>query len=238
MARVVVAEDDPKQAALIAMYLKNEGHSVVVTGDGREALEQVRRRHPDLVLLDVMMPHVDGLDVCRILRYESDVPIIMITARSTENDLLLGLDLGADDYVTKPFSPRELMGRVRSLLRRSRAGDPDEDRLGIGDLVIDRRRHRVTVGGDEVSLTPREFSVLETLARHPGRAYSRLELLQSAFGFDYDGLERTIDVHVLNLRKKIEADPGHPVFIRTVRGVGYAFAEPDETGSTSPAGNS
>ncbi len=227
MARVVVAEDDARQAALITMYLENEGHSVVVTGDGREALEQVRRRRPDLVLLDVMMPHVDGLDVCRILRYESDVPIIMITARSTENDLLLGLDLGADDYVTKPFSPRELMGRVRSLLRRSRAAAAEEELLELGDLVIDRGRHRVTVGGLEVPLTPREFSVLEVLARHPGRAYSRMELLQSAFGFDYDGLERTIDVHVLNLRKKIEPDPAQPIYIRTVRGVGYAFAEPE-----------
>lgn len=223
--RIVVAEDDPRQADLIRRYLEHEGHQVVVVHDGRSAVEEVRRRAPDLVILDVMMPVVDGLDVCRILRFESDVPIIFVTARSTEDDLLLGLELGADDYLTKPYRPRELVARVRVHLRRAGSQGSDAGALGVGGLVIDTVRHRVELLGEQVQLTPKEFAVLAALAAEPGRAFSRRDLLEAAFGFDHDVLERTVDVHVLNLRKKLEADPSDPRWVLTVYGVGYAFAE-------------
>ncbi len=218
--RILVAEDDPKQADLIRRYLEREGHAVAVVHDGRSAIDEARRRSPDLVVLDVMMPRVDGLDVCRILRYESDVPIVMLTARSTEDDMLLGLDLGADDYITKPYSPRELVARVRTILRRS-GRDEAQQRLVIGDVVVDTARHEVTRAGAPVECTPKEFAILAALAAHPGRAFTRLQLLEEAFGFDYDGLERTVDVHVANLRKKLEPDPADPSYLLTVYGVGY-----------------
>ena len=218
--RILVAEDDPKQAELIRLYLEREGHAVVVTGDGRSALEEARRRRPDLVLLDVMMPRVDGLDVCRVLRYESDVPIIMLTARSTEDDMLLGLDIGADDYITKPFSPRELVARVRALLRRSERDDESAE-LTIGKLRVDTKRHEVQMDDAAIEVTPKEFAILAALARSPGRAFTRSMLLEEAFGFDYDGFERTIDVHVANLRKKLEREPSDPEYLLTVYGVGY-----------------
>ncbi len=222
--RILVAEDDVKQAELIRLYLEREGHAVVVAHDGRSALDEARRRAPDLVLLDVMMPNVDGLDVCRILRYESDIPIIMLTARSTEDDMLLGLDLGADDYITKPYSPRELVARVRTLLRRSGAGT-EPARLTIGDLVVDTGRHEATLAGELVDCTPKEFAILAALTASPGRAFTRLQLLEEAFGFDYDGLERTVDVHVANLRKKLEPDPADPTYLVTVYGVGYKCSD-------------
>ena len=218
--RILVAEDDPKQADLIRRYLEREGHAVAVVHDGRSAIDEARRRAPDLVVLDVMMPRVDGLDVCRILRYESDVPIIMLTARSTEDDMLLGLDLGADDYITKPYSPRELAARVRTILRRA-GRDAADHRLVIGDIVVDTARHEVSRNGDHVECTPKEFAILAALAASPGRAFTRLQLLEEAFGFDYDGLERTVDVHVANLRKKLEPDPADPTHLLTVYGVGY-----------------
>ena len=224
--RILVAEDDPKQAELIRLYLEREGHAVVVIGDGRTALEEVRRRQPDLVLLDVMMPRVDGLDVCRVLRHESDIPIIMLTARSTEDDMLLALDIGADDYITKPFSPRELVARVRAVLRRSTGVDGSRsDELTIGSLVVDTGRHQVHVAGSQIEVTPKEFAILAARAQSPGRVFTRPMLLEEAFGFDYDGFERTIDVHVANLRKKIERDPTDPDYLLTVYGVGYKLNE-------------
>jgi DNA-binding response OmpR family regulator len=173
-----------------------------------------------------MLPTVDGLDVCRILRAESRVPIIMLTARTTEDDKLLGLDLGADDYITKPFSPREVVARVRAVLRRA-GEDPDKGSTAarFGDLLIDFVSHAARLGAAPLHLTPKEFKLLETLVKQPGRAFSRLELLERVFGFDYEGLERTIDVHIMNLRKKIERDPAQPIYILTVYGVGYKFAE-------------
>ena len=225
-ARVLVAEDDPKQANLIRLYLEREGHSVLVVGDGRRALEYSRARRPDLLVLDVMMPGVDGLDVCRILRAESDVPILLLTARSTEDDKLLGLDLGADDYVTKPFSPRELAARVRALLRRAGRGtSPGMATHVVGDLEIDSARFEVRVGGRPVTLTAKEFGILEVLAAEPGRVFTRAQIIDKAFGFDQYVLERTVDAHVMNLRRKIEQDPADPRYVQTVYGRGYRLAE-------------
>ncbi len=225
-ARILVAEDDPKQAHLIQVYLEREGHSVLVVNDGRRALEQSRSRKPDLLVLDVMMPGVDGFDVCRILRAESDMPILLLTARSTEDDKLLGLDLGADDYVTKPFSPRELAARVRALLRRAGKTAPGATApLVVGDLVIDAARFEVRVNGRPVLLTAKEFGILEALAAEPGRVFTRAQIIDRAFGFDHYVLERTVDAHVMNLRRKIEEDPLQPRYVQTVYGRGYRLAE-------------
>ncbi|MFD8562058.1 response regulator transcription factor [Streptosporangium canum] len=233
-AYVLVAEDDVKQAELVRRYLEREGHSVLVVHDGRAAIDEARGREPDLVVLDVMMPKADGLDVCRVIRAESDVPVLMLTARATEDDLLLGLDLGADDYVTKPYSPRELMARVRTLLRRARRSrDPEETRrsgdseetLKVGDLLVDPARHLVSVAGSPVDCTPAEFRILETLAAQPERVFTRAQLLEEVHGFDRFITRRTVDVHMLNLRKKIEPDPRRPTRILTVYGVGYKLTD-------------
>ena len=222
--RILIAEDDPHQAKVLTLYLEQEGHSVVVATDGLAALEEIRQRQPDLVLLDVMMPHLDGLDVCRVIRTESDVPIIMVTARSTEEDLLTGLDLGADDYITKPYKPRELVARVRAMLRRQGRTDVD-DTLEHDGLVVDRIRRRVSVDGESVDLTAKEFDLLVSLVSEPGRVFTRGQLLERAFGFDYQGLERTADAHVRTLRRKLGDDPSSPRYIETVYGVGYRFAD-------------
>lgn len=224
--KILIVDDDKKTVELIRLYLEKDGYRVLAAYDGRQALELTRQKRPDLIVLDLMLPEVDGLDVCRVLRAESKVPIIMLTAKTTEEDKLLGLDLGADDYVTKPFSPRELLARVRAVLRR--AGEEEDEgppEVRFGDLVVDSVRHEVRVRGEPVHLTPTEFKLLETLAREPGRAFSRLELLDRVFGFDYEGLERTVDVHMMNLRKKIDPDPSRPTYIQTVYGVGYKFIE-------------
>ena len=224
-SRILVVDDDPKTVASLRLYLEHAGYEVAAAADGRQALARARvAPPPDLIVLDLMLPHVDGLTVCRILRGESDVPIIMLTARTTEEDRLEGLDLGADDYVPKPFSPRELVARVRAVLRRSPAsGDAGGPPIKAGRLTIDPARREVKVGTKAVELTPREFRLLETLARAPGRAFTREELVERAFGPDYEALDRTIDAHVMNLRRKIEHDPAEPVYIQTVFGVGYRF---------------
>jgi DNA-binding response OmpR family regulator len=225
-ARILVAEDDPKQAHLVRVYLEREGHSVLLVGDGRAALDQCRTRKPDLVVLDVMMPVVDGLDVCRILRSESAVPILLLTARTTEEDVLFGLDIGADDYITKPYSPRELTARVRALLRRSGVvGAENKAVLRIGDLQIDTGRFEVRVGDRLVTLTAKEFGILEVLAAEPGRAFTRAQIIDRAFGFDHYVLERTVDAHVMNLRRKLEGDPAEPRYVQTVYGRGYRLAD-------------
>ncbi|MFE3851076.1 response regulator transcription factor [Streptomyces griseorubiginosus] len=226
-ARVLVAEDDTKQAEVIRRYLESEGHTALLVHDGRAALDEVRRHRPDLLVLDVMMPVVDGLDVCRILRRESDLPVLMLTARSTEEDLLLGLDLGADDYLTKPYSPRELMARVRTLLRRTRASGtvPNDPVLRVGALAVDPVRRVVEVEGRQVACTPGEFDVLATMAAEPERVFTRRQLLASTRGDDRYITERTIDVHVLNLRKKIERVPRRPAYLQTVFGVGYRLSD-------------
>ncbi|MFD9702405.1 response regulator transcription factor [Lentzea sp. NPDC059081] len=225
--RVLVAEDDHKQAQLIGIYLEREGYAVHVVGDGRSALGYARRARPDLVVLDVMMPVVDGLEVCRVLRAESRVPILLLTARSTEEDMLRGLDLGADDYLTKPYSPKELVARARALLRRSTALPAAEPVvLRIGDVEVDTARFEVRVSGTPITVTAKEFGILEVLAAEPGRVFTRAQIIDQAFGFDHDVLERTVDAHVMNLRRKLEADPNRPRYLETVYGRGYRLAEP------------
>ncbi|GAA0345768.1 response regulator transcription factor [Actinoallomurus spadix] len=231
-AYILVAEDDPKQAELVRRYLRREEHSVRVVADGRSAVDEVRRDRPDLLVLDVMMPELDGLDVCRVLRREYDLPVLMVTARAGADDKLLGFDLGADDYLTKPYDPRELMARVRSLLRRSQRapGPAAAPPLRVGNLTVDALRHEVRVGGRAVACTPAEFRILSTLMAAPGQVFSRRRLLENAYGLDGYITERTIDVHVMNLRKKVEQDPRRPAYLRTVYGVGYKIVDGRHTG--------
>ncbi|GII24861.1 response regulator transcription factor [Planosporangium mesophilum] len=224
--RILVAEDDPKQAQLIRIYLEREGHGVQVVSDGRSAIEQARASSPHLIVLDVMMPVVDGLDVCRILRADSDVPILLLTARATENDMLLGLDLGADDYLTKPYSPRELTARVRALLRRAKVVPAKPTVLTVGDVEVDTARFEVRVAGRPVPVTAKEFGILEVLAGEPGRVFTRTEIIDRAFAYDSDVLARTVDAHIMNLRRKLEEEPSRPRYLETVHGRGYRLAEP------------
>lgn len=226
MTRILIVEDDVRTANLLRLYLQQSGYEVMLAYDGMTALDLARAKLPDLVVLDLMLPKMDGLDICRSLRMETGVPIIILTARSTEEDVLRGLDTGADDYIAKPFSPREVVARVRTVLRRAgKIGDNFKKELAFGDLLINLVRHEVTIRGELMHLTPKEFRLLETMAKEPGRAFTRLELVERAFGYDYEGLERTVDAHVMNLRKKIERDHTNPVYVETVYGVGYRFVE-------------
>jgi DNA-binding response OmpR family regulator len=226
MTRILVVEDDVRTANLLRLYLQQSGYEVLIAYDGMTALDLARAKLPDLVVLDLMLPKMDGLDICRSLRMETGVPIIILTARSTEEDVLRGLDTGADDYIAKPFSPREVVARVRTVLRRAgKTADNFKKELAFGDLLINLIRHEVTIRGELMHLTPKEFRLLETMAKEPGRAFTRLELVERAFGYDYEGLERTVDAHVMNLRKKIERDHTNPVYVETVYGVGYRFVE-------------
>ncbi len=221
---ILVVDDDRKTVDLIRLYLERDGYPVLTAYDGHQALDIAHTRRPGLIILDLMLPRVDGLEICRVLRAQSDVPIIMLTAKATEENKLEGLEEGADDYITKPFSPRELVARVRAVLRRGQVQRPDEpSHVHIQDLEVDFIRHEVRMRGSPVHLTPKEFALLEILIKQPGRVISRLELLELAFGYDYQGLERTIDVHMMNLRKKIEVDPARPAYIQTVYGLGYRF---------------
>jgi DNA-binding response OmpR family regulator len=226
--RILVIEDEARIAEVVQQYLERDGHMVVWRATGEDALEDVARRPPSLVVLDLGLPGMSGEDVCRRLRERSDVPIIMLTARDSEQDLLRGLELGADDYLTKPFSPRELVARVRALLRRARSEHAPQadvlERAG-GRLLIDNSRRRVTVDEREVELTESEFRLLLTLARFPGRVYSRYELVEKVQGYEYEGYERTIDAHVKNLRRKLGDDARAPRLIETVYGRGYRLAE-------------
>ena len=224
---ILVVDDEPKIVKTVRAYLENAGFRVVTAGDGQAALTVYRHEKPGLVVLDLGLPGMDGLDVARTLRRESNVPIIMLTARVDEADRLVGLELGADDYVPKPFSPRELVARVRAVLRR--AGPEREvaaPAIAAGDLSIDQERRLVTVTGRAVELTPTEFDLLVVLASHPGRVFSRAELLDRVQGYAFEGYERTVDAHVKNLRQKIESDPKQPRYLLTVFGVGYRFVEP------------
>lgn len=233
---MLVAEDDEKHAELVRRYLLRDGHEVAVVHDGQAAIDQARRWRPDLLILDVMMPGPDGLQVCRTLRAESALPVLMLTARSAEDDLLLGLDIGADDYLTKPYSPRELMARVRALLRRSQATAAaivaNTRVFRVGALAVDTGRHEVRVRERLVGCTPGEFALLATLAVQPGRVFTRQQLLELTRGIDGYITERTIDVHVMNLRKKIEREPARPAYLLTVYGVGYKLSDaPGDSGA-------
>ncbi len=222
-ATIVVADDEPKIRNLVRSYLEREGYSVLVTDSGERTLEAVERVHPDLLVLDLMLPDIAGEEVARSIRTHSDLPVIMLTAKATEDDRVNGLRLGADDYLVKPFSPRELVARVDAVLRRSRGGTPRPVSFDDGHLVIDREAREVRVRGEQMSLTRSEFDLLVALASHPGRVISRYELVTKVQGYDYEGYERTIDAHVKNLRRKLGDDPREPRYVLTVPGVGYKF---------------
>jgi DNA-binding response OmpR family regulator len=229
---ILVVEDDLTLLETLEYNLAGEGYKVITAADGLTALEVAREEQPDLIVLDLMLPRLDGFEVCRILRRETSVPILMLTARADEVDRVVGLEVGADDYLTKPFSMRELLARVKALLRRVRLireemagekGAPGAEQLAFGDLVIDLDRREVLVKGESLRLKPKEFDLLVFLARHPGMALSRDLLLERVWGWDYGGGSRTVDVHVRWLREKVEANPANPERIVTVRGVGYCF---------------
>jgi len=225
MTTILVVADDPGIVKVVRAYLEKAGFQVLVAYDGKKALHIARHDKPHLVILDLMLPEMDGWDVCRALRRESDVPIIMLTARVEDTDKLIGLELGADDYVTKPFSPQELVARVRAVLRRVEGMPAKPERISRGEITVDLSRHAVTVGDEPLDLTPTEFDLLATLMQDPGRTFTRSQLLEQTQGYAYEGYERTIDVHIKNLRQKIETDPSNPQHIRTVYGVGYRFEE-------------
>ncbi len=222
--RVLVVDDDVKTVELVKLYLNRDGYKVLTAYDGIEALRLAREGHPDLIVLDLMLPGMDGLEVCRTLRSESEVPIIMLTARTTDEDKLTGLSLGADDYVTKPFSPKELAARVRAVLRRL-PGERGPTQIKRGDLVLDFLKLVASLDGRQLNLTTVEFKLLGVLIKEPGRVFSRAELVEKALGYDFEGFDRTIDVHILNLRRKLEPDPSRPRYIKTVYGAGYRFSE-------------
>ena len=227
---VLVVDDEPKIVQLARDYLESAGFAVLSAGDGPSALQAARTRRPDLIILDLGLPGVDGLDVTRALRRDSSVPIIMLTARADESDKLVGLELGADDYVTKPFSPKELVARVRAVLRRTEQASAaaTAELIRVGELEIDVPRLGVSVRGREATLTGTEFQLLVTLARQPGRVFTRSQLLDAVHGVAFESYERAIDAHVKNIRRKLEPDPRAPRYILTVYGVGYRLAEPDD----------
>jgi two-component system alkaline phosphatase synthesis response regulator PhoP len=222
--RVLVVDDDVKTVELVKLYLNRDGYRVITAYDGVEALRLAREGHPDLIVLDLMLPGIDGLEVCHTLRTESDVPIIMLTAKTTDQDKLAGLGLGADDYVTKPFSPRELAARVRAVLRRL-PGERGPNEIKHGKLIVNFLRHEASLASKPLNLTTLEFKLLGVFAKEPGRVFSRAQLIEKALGYDFEGFDRTIDVHILNLRRKLETDPSHPKYIKTVYGAGYKFSE-------------
>jgi len=225
--RILLVEDEKAIRDAVSAYLEREGYWVTPAADGQSALDHFAKHRFDLVVLDLMLPKVPGEQVCRVIRDASDVPIIMLTAKGELEDRVKGLELGADDYLVKPFSPRELVARVRALLRRAKVTEePQRDRLVFGDLEIDVASHKAFLGGTELELTASEFKLLTTLSRYPGRVYSRMELVEKVLGYDFEGYERTIDSHVKNLRAKLDDDPRDPTFIYTVHGVGYRFEPP------------
>ena len=224
MQTILIVDDEAKLRELIRMYLEQEGYRAVEAVNGREALFVARHEKPDLILLDVMMPEMGGYDFMRAFTKEASTPVIILTAKVEDHDKILGLELGADDYVTKPFNARELIARVRAVLRRMQKANAEPETLRVADVVLDRGTRLVQVAGRPVDLTPSEFELLATLMAAPGQVFSRLDLLDRMSGDAYEGYERTIDVHVRNLRAKIEPDPRHPRYVETVYGMGYRFA--------------
>ena len=227
--RILLVEDEKNIRDAVTAYLEKENYWVTTAADGKEALDEFGRHNFDLIILDLMLPKVPGERVCRVIRDTSDVPIIMLTAKGEVEDRIIGLELGADDYLVKPFSPRELVARVRALLRRVHSdSEPLREVLEFGELTIDVSGHKVLVNGEVIDLTASEFKLLTTLSRYPGRVYSRMELVEKVLGYDFEGYERTIDSHVKNLRAKIGDNPRSPKWLHTVHGVGYRFEDPNK----------
>ncbi|MBM3941626.1 MAG: response regulator transcription factor [SAR202 cluster bacterium] len=222
---ILIVEDDPHTVELVGLYLRRDGHKVLTADNGIAGLRMARESSPDLIVLDLMLPGLDGREICRSLRKESDVPIIMLTARVDEEDRLSGLDLGADDYITKPFSPRELAARVRAVLRRTARDNLETGpgALTFGDVELDLKRRTVQVGTNPVILTPTEFRLLALLMKEPGKVFSRAQIVERVFGYDFEGFDRTVDAHVSNLRRKLEAASGKSRYIHTIYGIGYKF---------------
>ncbi len=221
--RVLVVDDEAQIVKVLRAYLEKAGYQVVTAMDGNAALAVFKQSRPDFVILDLNLPGMDGLDVCRVIRRESNVPVLMLTARVEEADRLIGLELGADDYVVKPFSPREVVARVKTIFRRATAEPVKAERIQAGDLEIDLGAHSVYRSGESIELTPTEFDILVALAREPKRVFSRMQIMEQAMGTSFEGYERTIDAHIKNLRNKLEPDPKKPAYIHTVFGVGYKF---------------
>ncbi|MDZ4720876.1 MAG: response regulator transcription factor [Roseiflexaceae bacterium] len=230
MLTILIVDDEERLRSLVRSYLLQEGFRVLIAGDGISALDLVRSEQPDLIVLDLMLPGIDGLEVCRRLRTISDAYVIMLTAKAEEIDRVIGLEVGADDYLTKPFSPRELVARVRAMLRRPRTAIASEPplppALQFGPLLIDHARHEAMLAGVPLGLTNLEYELLVALASHPGRTFTRAQLLDRVWGTDYYGDDHVVDVHIANLRKKLADDPTQPQFVITVRGVGYRFESP------------
>jgi DNA-binding response OmpR family regulator len=221
MKKILVVDDEKKIVEIIKAYLEKEGFQVITAYDGKAAIDSALKQHPDLVILDLMLPEISGLEVCRFIRKESDMPVIMLTARDEVTDKIIGLEMGADDYVTKPFDPKELVSRVRAVLRRSEPKEHPQEIIRIGDLIIDVQKRQVSRDKTVFELTPNEFDLFKVMAENPGQVFTRMQLLDRVQGDAYEGYERTIDSHIKNLRKKIELDPEHPRYLITVFGVGY-----------------
>ncbi len=230
---ILVVDDEPKIVKLAQDYLQQAGFTVLSAMDGTTAIAMARHERPDLIVLDLNLPGMDGIDVCRAIRRESDVPVVMLTARDSETDRLIGLELGADDYITKPFSPRELVARVRAVLRRTKGEVGQVGIIRAGDLLIDLNGHSVKRRGETLHLTPSEFLLLTILAQRPGQVFSREQLLERLYGVAYDGFARSIDAHVKNLRQKLEDDPADPRYIMTIYGIGYKFDSGEDGGGES-----
>jgi two-component system alkaline phosphatase synthesis response regulator PhoP len=226
--KILVVDDEPQIVKVLKAYLEKDGYIVITASDGKLALDTFDREKPDFVILDLNLPSMDGLDICKEIRRDSDVPILMLTARVEEADKLSGLNFGADDYVIKPFSPREVVARVRTILRRSNPSVKAGEVIQAATLTIDVDLHKVTLGEKLIELTPTEFEILLTLARYPKRVFSRLQIMEQAQGDAYEGYERTIDAHIKNLRNKLEPNPKNPIFVRTVFGLGYKFEMSDD----------
>ncbi|WP_419879585.1 response regulator transcription factor [Brevibacillus centrosporus] len=230
MSTILIVDDEPQILEILSSYLRKEGYHVITAEDGRQALECAATYPIGLIILDLMLPDMTGENVCREIRKTSRVPILMLTAKSGEADRITGLEIGADDYLVKPFSPRELVARVRAILRRIGEYQVLSDIIGIGDLIISLREKNVTKKGQPVEMTPNEFRLLSTLVRHPSRTWSREELVEEVLGMDFIGSDRTIDTHIKNLRQKLEDDPKQPEYIKTVYGLGYRFEKPAKNG--------
>lgn len=232
--RILLVEDDKDISHLVKLHLEDEAYLVDIAADGKEGLARAQGQEYDLVVLDLMLPGMDGLEICRRLRGETDyVPILMLTAKASEIDRIVGLELGADDYLTKPFSVRELVARVKAIFRRvgavsAQAGTEDSPRLSLGDLIIETDKRKVKMAGKQITLTAKEYDLLYHFASHPGRVYTRAQLLDQVWGYGYEGYEHTVNSHINRLRGKIESDPANPRYVLTVWGVGYRFAEPQD----------